>query len=144
MKALEERLRKTEDLLRAAGLLGEETFNEENISSSEDEQLEEGSDVDHEQDESPNPRLDPSKRSSGILTSNSTKESDHAAGRDPPSNTAAGLDGSESSTSATGRQRFGQNPLQQVSVFKWDARDEHRYFGMLPNFAVLCIDTNIR
>ncbi|PLN84559.1 hypothetical protein BDW42DRAFT_162219 [Aspergillus taichungensis] len=140
VKSLEERLRRTEDLLRAAGLLGEETLNEENLSSSEDEQLEEGSDVDHDQDDSPNPRLDPNKRSSGILASNSTKDSDHAADQDPPSDTAAGVDGSESSTSATGRQRFGQNPLQQVPVFKWDAREEHRYFGRSSSLSILSRD----
>lgn len=134
VKALEERLRRTEDLLRAAGLLGEEILNEENPSSSEDEQLEEGSDIDHEHDESSNPNLDPSKRSPANLASNSTKDSDHATDRDPPPDTAACVDGSENPAGATGRPRFGQNPLQQVPVFKWDARDEHRYFGMLPIF----------
>lgn len=140
MKALEERLRKTEDLLRAAGLLGEETVDEDRPSSSEDEQLEEGSDVDHGHDESSNnPSLNPSKRSSALLTSNSTKDSDGATDRDPPSDSAGGADSSEISTGATPRQRFGQNLLQQVPVFKWDAREEHRYYGMLAIFPLFCV-----
>ncbi|KKK26598.1 hypothetical protein ARAM_003843 [Aspergillus rambellii] len=67
VRSLEERLRKTESLLRAAGILNEETPDFNDISDDLDDYSEDDSNSGDE--ETPSPRNEPSKRSSGASES---------------------------------------------------------------------------
>lgn len=130
VKSLEERLRKTESLLRAAGLLDDEDISqldsggEDGNDNSGDE-----SDIDHTQNEPCGSR----GRDCSMLTS---KDSIHVANEQPNVPSGSGL----SSMSAGWSQKLPwDSTLHQPPLFRYDPREDSRYYGTSDNIIPLML-----
>lgn len=145
MRTLENRVRRTESILRAAGLLSDDLMSLDGGLSDDDgdRRPDYGSDSG---DESISPYFSPrevsSRRSSGALTSDGSRDYDHLQYRAPTENDA----GPSTSYAAPSRQSLGpsnssklpedgSSPSKKCShthapVFKLDSREDDRYYGM--------------
>jgi hypothetical protein len=108
-------LRRTETLLRAAGVLDDAAVNQEELDIDEDEMLESGSDFGSEDEET---FLSPD------MSRNRHGEPQNCS---LSPNTPAKRASSERSRPGSSS---GNSDLQHVSVFRSDHRDESRYYGM--------------
>ncbi|KAE8410877.1 fungal-specific transcription factor domain-containing protein [Aspergillus pseudocaelatus] len=131
VKSLEERLRKTESLLRAAGLLDDEDISQLD-SGGEDgnDNSEEESDIDHAQNEPCGPR----GRDCSMLTS---KDSIHVANEESNPTSGSGL----SSKPAGRSQKLPwDSTLHQPPLFRYDPREDSRYYGRSSFLSILSRD----
>lgn len=118
-RALEERLRRTETLLRAAGVLDEAAFDQEELYNDEDEQS--TSDIESEDELAPvSPNL-PIKQEEPLDRGPKTSS------RKPAAKSAS--KSSASSTDPRPSRLPGNSDAQQIPVFKMDHREEFRYYG---------------
>lgn len=123
IKTLEDRLKRTETLLRAAGILDDSAVGQEELHDDEGEELESDSEGENEEDEmaaSPNlPR---------------NQDGQPSKSRNPSiSASAKPFQNIDSSTSSDIPGRSHSSPcksdLQQIPLFKLDSREESRYYG---------------
>ncbi|KAE8149381.1 fungal-specific transcription factor domain-containing protein [Aspergillus avenaceus] len=125
VKDLEERLRKTESLLRAAGLLDEDQHANE---SSDDGLVEDESDLEDEHPETMSREL--------IDNRGDSYHTETARDSSNPSD-------AHSDTSSNPIQRSQLAPWNvhlQPSLFKWDTREDYRYFGRSCFMSILSPD----
>lgn len=144
MRTLENRVKRTESILRAAGLLSDDLMSlDDGLSDDDDRRPDYGSDS---EDESISPYFSPrevsSRRSSGALTSDGSRDYDHLQYRAPTEEDA----GSTASHATPSRQSIGPTnssklpedgssfskkcPHTHAPVFKLDSREDSRYYGM--------------
>ncbi|GCB17746.1 uncharacterized transcriptional regulatory protein PB24D3.01 [Aspergillus awamori] len=152
VRTLENRVRRTESILRAAGLLSDDLMSLDGGLSDDDgdRRPDYGSDSG---DESISPYFSPrevsSRRSSGALTSDGSRDYDHLQYRAPTENDA----GPSTSYAAPSRQSLGpsnssklpedgSSPSKKCShthapVFKLDSREDDRYYGRSSSLSIL-------
>ncbi|PWY91212.1 hypothetical protein BO70DRAFT_384724 [Aspergillus heteromorphus CBS 117.55] len=149
IRTLEDRVRKTESLLRVAGLLNEDLIGPDHDPSDEDEGTDSGADS---EDEIISPYFSPrdfsSRRSSAALISDGTRDSDRAQYR---ASTGEDPDTTSDAASASARHPPGHNASSKTAecghseecshthapVFKWDSREDSRYYGRSSSLSIL-------
>lgn len=119
--ALEERLKRTETLLRAAGILDEASVGQDELHDDDDE-LESESEVEYENE-------------TASVSPNLSRKDGQTRSHKPTSISTAKLsDNIDSSASSDIPGRRHPTPCksdyQQIPVFKMDHREESRYYGM--------------
>ncbi|KAE8399473.1 fungal-specific transcription factor domain-containing protein [Aspergillus pseudonomiae] len=131
VRTLEERLRKTESLLRAAGLLDDEDISQLDTGGEfGNENSEDESDIDHGQNEPCGSR----SRDSGMLIS---KDSVHVANEESSITSGANL----SSKSVEWSQKLPwDSTLHQPPLFRLDSREDSRYYGRSSFLSILSRD----
>ncbi|PWY78530.1 hypothetical protein BO94DRAFT_180223 [Aspergillus sclerotioniger CBS 115572] len=151
VRTLENRVRQTESILRAAGLFSDDLMSLDDEPSEEDEDKKVDSRSDSEEESiSPyfSPREVSSRRSSAVLTSPGSRDSDHPQFRAP-----TGGDAGNRSDAADARQSIGPSNLSSVPeggcstsqvcahthapVFKMDSREDSRYYGRSSFLSIL-------
>lgn len=124
VRSLEERLRRTETVLRAAGILDEAAINQEELYD-DDELLESSSEVENDDDElsSASPNLSRAQNGNPrrLPSSDRGQASNGLKARPPLTRSARNSQPSAPCNS----------DLQQIPVFKMDHREESRYYGRL-------------
>ncbi|KAF5860242.1 hypothetical protein ETB97_001776 [Aspergillus alliaceus] len=132
VKSLEERLKKTESLLRAAGLLDTEDTTSQHESSGEDRNghSEDESDFYHGQDECYHSK----GRGSRILTSRDTCQG--------PNEESGVMSDCGRSNKSSGRSQTApwESSLQQPPLFRYDPREDSRYYGRSSCLSILSRD----
>ncbi|PYH98204.1 hypothetical protein BO71DRAFT_345499 [Aspergillus ellipticus CBS 707.79] len=159
VRNLEDRVKKAESLLRAAGLLNEDLMSPDpDLSDDDDDDDDDDDEADSggdSEDELISPYFSPrdfsSRRSSGALTSDGRRDSDRAQYRastteDDPNTTSA-------AASASGRRSVSHSTSSKLAdcessdspscshthapVFKWDSREDSRYYGRSSSLSIL-------
>ncbi|KAE8353996.1 fungal-specific transcription factor domain-containing protein [Aspergillus coremiiformis] len=137
VKALEDRLRKTESLLRAAGLLDDEDICQFEFSEEDgNDHSEDESDIDLGQDERQNHKTHGSRM---VMS----RDSCHAANEESEVMSDADplADSGHSSQSIRHNQRVPwESSLQQPPLFRYDPREESRYYGRSSFLSILSRD----
>ena len=114
-------MRRTESLLRAAGVFDEAAINQEELDNDEEKRLESGSEPESRDEESISPNL--SRNRDGRLRRRSGRNVNGSA-----------KSASLNLTTSPGCCRPGNSPdnseLQHLPVFKSDHREESRYYGI--------------
>ncbi|OGM40483.1 Zn(II)2Cys6 transcription factor [Aspergillus bombycis] len=131
VRTLEERLRKTESLLRAAGLLDDEDISQlDSGGEYGNENFEDESDSDHGGDEPCGSR----SRDSGMLIS---KDSIHVANEESSITSGADL---LSKSAGQGQKLPWDSTLHQPPLFRYDPREDSRYYGRSSFLSILSRD----
>ncbi|KAE8378934.1 fungal-specific transcription factor domain-containing protein [Aspergillus bertholletiae] len=131
VKSLEDRLRKTEALLRTAGLLDDEEISQL-YSDGEDgnDNIEDENDADHGLNEPGSSR----RCDSGLLK---LRDSAHIANEEPNATSGPGL----SNKSAGRSQKLPwDSTLHQPPLFRYDSREDSRYYGRSSFLSILSRD----
>ncbi|EAU35473.1 conserved hypothetical protein [Aspergillus terreus NIH2624] len=123
VKNLEDRLHKMETLLKAAGLISEDTIARDDFGE-EDEHLDDESDDDERYDPYPELGREPDSASVG-QESIDIVDTAHASNRNPPD------------LLERRRSEPCSNIIQEPHVFRWDNREDSRYYGRASSLSIL-------
>ncbi|PWY79896.1 C6 transcription factor [Aspergillus eucalypticola CBS 122712] len=151
VRTLENRVKRTESILRAAGLLSDDPMSlDGGLSDEDDRRPDYGSDS---EDESISPYFSPrevsSRRSSGALTSDGSRDYDHLQYRAPTEedagSTASHATPSRQSLDPTNSSKLPEDgsssskkcPHTHAPVFKLDSREDSRYYGRSSSLSIL-------
>lgn len=117
-------MRKTESLLKAAGLLDEESIGHDEFPDGEGNHLDSDSDREHEQDSE-------GIQGSSNWESDRTRTRSHAPIDSSNRNPSPSLGPSNQHTRSERRRSSpGSSNLQHLPVLKMDGREESRYYGL--------------